>query len=297
MINFDPSRIEAKCEGRRILADVAGIALEDAAVYFSLATHQNFQLSFNAFVKAFPEAAKKISDHRPDGVGPGEMLAWFIFDNLTLGGKNASMDLMVDGLPFAEVKGGKITQKSNTLDNFKLSKDGDEAVVTILNDLVRFNKTYKQIMGSDLPGWSGAASVKVTALATWMSFDLMVLRKIAPPPSVRRYLPIDPDGSILSIEEDAVISSLDAEDFQTKVKHELSKPRLVEVDKSISTMEKIIAQWRNLVICDYVQDKNFVLLDTVSMEVKHFGPINEKAIGLYCMHRNQPWARIHLDKL
>ena len=45
-------------------------------------------------------------------LGPGEMLAWFIFDNITLGGKNSSVDLLVDGMPFAEMKAGTITKKN-----------------------------------------------------------------------------------------------------------------------------------------------------------------------------------------
>lgn len=297
MLNFDPSRIEAKREGRVILANIAGIPLSDVAHFFTNATHQNFRSGFNAFTKQYPHAAKKISDSRPDGVGPGEMIAWFIFDNLTLGGKNAALDLLVDGLPFAEMKGGSHTKKTNTLDYFKITKDTDKAVSLIMSDLVKFNATYESIMGYELPGWEGATSIKVTALAMWASLNLTTLRKITPFQKRRKYVPIDPDGSILNEDESLKVGNICDVDVAQKLQNILETETYVKVDSNIDTLEKIVGRWKKQAFKDYISGKNIALIDTATFEMKFFGEITDEMLGLYRVHRNQPWARIFLDKI
>lgn len=297
MINFDLTKVEAKCEGRRILANGAGISLEDAAEHFINATHENFKDSFNKFVKAFPEASEKISKNRPDGIGPGEMLAWFIFDNITLGGKNSSVDLLVDGMPFAEMKAGTITKKTNTLDYFKIAKDTDPSVNLILNDLVKFNEMHSAITGNDLPGWEGVSSIKVTALALWESINLTVLQRITPAAKKRKYVPIDPDGTVLHVNEESRVGSIDDPDLAIKLKALLAEETPVRVDKTIDTLRKIVDRWKTQVFTDYVGGKTFALIDTSTFTMHHFGGISPNVLGLYRVHRNQPWARIYLDKL
>lgn len=297
MIPFDPTRIEAKCEGRRILADVAGISLEDAAQYFTDATHKNFQSSFNAFTSAHPEAAMTISNHRPDGVGPGEMVAWFVFNNLTLGGRNAAMDLMVDGYPFAEAKAGRITKMNNTLNDFKIAKDNAPSVALALNDLVRFNNTYNSITGEDLPGWNGISTITYTVISQWKDFNLTELQKTAPKIKKRRYVAIDPDGNIFNQDETKIVGNIVDEDAASVLRRVIDEQPRLEVDPEIDTIAKISDRWKKQVFIDYVGGKNIALLDGATCQMVFFGEITDEMLELYRVHRNQPWARIHLDRI
>lgn len=297
MINFDLSKIEAKCEGRSILANIVGIAQKDAAKFFCTATHENFKDSFNSFTSKYPTIAKQISDLKPDGVGPGEVLAWFLFDNVTLGGKSSPVDIFIDGKPFAEMKAGSHTKKTNTLDYFKITKDTDPAVSLILNDILRFNYTYREIMGDDLPGWNGVSSIKVGALSLWESINLTILQRITPPVKRRKYVPIDPDGTILHTNEEQCIGTIYDPDISQKLKAILKEDSKVKIDKEIESFTKIIERWKKQVFTDSVAGKKYALVDMNTMKMHHFGEIHEKMLGIYRVHRNQPWARIYLDQI
>lgn len=294
MLNFDPSRIEAKREGRDILASIAGIPPQEAAKFFTQATHQNFRSSFNAFTSKYPDISKRISDARPDGVGPGEMIAWFIFDNLTLGGKSSPIDLMVDGKPFAEMKGGVHTKKSNTLDNFKITKDSDPSVSLILNDLMKFNTTHRFIFNEDLPGWDGITSIKVSSLALWENVNLSNNFSCLPR---RKFIPIDPDGSIWNEDATKCIGNVSDHDIRVKLQALITEQVHFNVDADIDTLNKIVNRWKKQAFTDYITGKNIALVNTRTFEMHFFGEINFEMLGLYCVHRNQPWARIYLDEI
>lgn len=294
MPTFNPQFTEVKETGRIELAKAAGLSLKAAAPYFTGATHKNFQAQFNQFVTAFPESAKHISDNRPDGVGPGEMVAWFVFDNVTLGGKNSSLDINVDGQPFAEMKGGYHTLKTNTIDNFKITKDGDPAVCMIMQDLKQFNATFKAIRGQDLTGWSDGV-VTGTALNLWKAIDLKKLaQQTKGPPKERVYLPIDPNGDVMNLDGERT-THLEAADALKKIKEIVQAERKIPVDNKTSTLEKIIERWKDQVFIDYLEGKRIALINTKTMQMMFFGHLAKEMLGLYRVHRNQPWARIYLD--
>jgi hypothetical protein len=294
ILTFNPQAIEVKEQGRVEQAKIAGLPLEAAAKYFTVATHKNFQARYNAFVDAFPEEAKRLSDHRPDGVGPGEMVAWFVFDNLTLGGKNSSIDLLIDGKPFAEMKGGAYTISSNSLDNFKLSKDGDQAVIQLLADLELFNSTYRKITGYNLSQWTpGKVGLKV--LRTWENIDLIELAKIHRGPARERMmLPIDPNGDVWSLDAEQRVTNLGAPDALRKITEIVQSDRRIAVDSNVSTLSKIIERWRKQVFADYLDGKKMALVNNKTMRMEFFGHLTEEMVGLYCVGRNQPWARVNL---
>lgn len=286
MLSFDPSRIEAKREGRDVLAKMAGIPLEEAAPYFvSVATLQNFRSCFNNFVTHYPLVARRISDYRPDGIGPGEMIAWFIFDNITLGGKSALQDLLADGIPFAEMKGGTPNKSLGTLDNFKITRDSDDAVNQLISDMDEFNTAYKKLTGHDLEGWYSASEVKTSCLSKWASIDLtdMEPAELRPKPVV-----IQPDGSITDdtgnfighVSDPAIGSMLQQSLLLSGPEYTLGRTR------------DIVVRWAKTAMENYVEGKTFALVNSRTLELQHFGPINLQQIDLYCIHRNQPWARI-----
>jgi hypothetical protein len=294
MVSFNPQFLEVKEQGRIEQARIAGLSLEAAAPYFSVATHKNFQKNFNAFVTAFPQEAKIISDDRPDGVGPGEMIAYFLFDNIHLGGKNSHTDLWMNGKEFVEVKGGDYTKKTNTLDNFKISKDGDPAVTQLMAEVKDFNETYKKITGKPLNKWNAGAA-GVTTIEEWSHLDLKKLAQQFKGVS-RAPIPVflDPaTQTILTETAETLISLHDKQGLKKVLEFTLAEHE-ISVDNKASTLKKIIDRWRKNAFENYLVGKNVALINTRSLQMMFFGHVTEEMIGLYCIHRNQPWARIYL---
>lgn len=135
MLDFSPQDLGAKEPGRIAQCKASGLEYKEAAQFFTSATLQNFQGHYNSFIACFPQQAQVISKLRPMGIGPGEMLAWFLFDNITVGGANARCDLSIDGVDFAEMKAGHYCLKRHALEDFKLSRDQDPSVKYIIDAL------------------------------------------------------------------------------------------------------------------------------------------------------------------
>lgn len=286
MLAFDPSRIEAKREGRVILANVAGIPLEEAAPFFSAATHQNFRSSFNAFTKRFPEAAKKISDHRPEGIGPGEMIAWFIFDNITLGGKNSAIDLLIDGEPFTEMKGGQYNKSKNALEGFKITKDGDLSVDLILSMFETFNSLYKGFTSHDLPGWNHPGDVRASVLDMWSSINLDVMQRTLGA-RMPCQLVVKPDGTVMHGQTQVAHTS--DHDLGKRIEAVLNRPKPELFPSGTSDIQVC---WINQAMVDYIRGKRFALMNAKTFEILFHDYVDPKQVSLHRMHRNQPWASI-----
>lgn len=120
MLDFCPQHLRDKEYGRQSLLKVAGLSHDQVSFTPDVT---DFQARYNEFVRAFPAESKRISNARPDGIGPGEMVCFFLFDSITLGGRNAACDLRIDGVDFAEMKAGVFSRPTNSIYDFKLSRD------------------------------------------------------------------------------------------------------------------------------------------------------------------------------
>ncbi len=294
ILSFNPQSTGVKERGRTELARAVGLPEHEAAPFYSVATPENFQQTYNAFVNAFPAPACAISRLRPDGVGPGEMVAWFVFGNLQLGGRRAGIDLLLDGRPFAEMKGGAYTRSSGTLDNFKITRDGDPAVQLLANDLLYLNETHRLITGQDLPNWS-PGRVGLRTLRLWECVDLAALaRQFRGSPRARMYVPLDTNGDLLSFDGSARIAHWDEPDGLRKLKALALAGHEVPVDNTRSTLQKIINRWREQAFVDYLDGKTIALVNKDTLRMLFFGQLTRNMVGLYCVGRNQPWARVYL---
>ena len=292
ILKFNPQAIEVKDQGREDLAREVGLPMSAAKSFFTAASLTNFQACYNSFVAAFPKQAGQISRHRPDGVGPGEMVAWFVFDNITLGGKNSGIDLFVDGAPFAEMKGGKSSKYSNSIDNFKITTDSDVAVTRLIKDLSEFNALHTQITGSPLIGWK--QSLGVTTLREWETINLTKMAKdFSGVSRVPFQAQLDPANMTITV-NGQVLTSLSDKKAISKIRDFMLTDQQVPVDPKLATLKRIISTWRNQVYANYLINKPLALVNTSTMEMVFFGEITEEMVGLYCIHRNQPWARIYL---
>lgn len=293
-IGFNPQNPNVKSSGREELAAAVGLSLRSLKSYFKKATHSTFLSHYNRFVSAYPTEAKAISDLRPDGVGPGELVAWFVFDNIQLGGRNSAIDLIVDGKGFAEMKGGTADVGNHALVGFKITKDADPAVDLLRKDLEEFNNTYRRITGSDLAEWT-PGKVKTSTLRGWSQIDLKKSAKLYAGP-VRTDQPamFKINGELwagdtrLGLWGDPRVNEFIAKFMQSDVQ--------ITVNNSTSTLQKIIKRWRQQAFLDYLQGKTFALVNGQTMQMVYFGELTVDMIGLYCIGRNQPYARIYLPK-
>ena len=245
MLDFCPQDLGAKETGRAVQCKASGLSLKEAARYFTDATPKNFQSHYNSFVLAHPAAAKRISDCRPSGVGPGEMVAWFLYDNITIGGANATCDLSIGGKDFAEVNGGAYCKKHHCLQDFKLSKDQDPSVKFIVEAL-------------------GSRSTVVTIDQNGMALDF--------------------NGNVLG--------AYNAPNFQEQVGKIIAANTENTVD--ISSRDQIVERWKNLIFSEYVSGKTMAMIQTKDLRMRFFGQLTKDMVGLYRIHRNQPWARVFL---
>lgn len=293
-IGFNPQNPTVKAIGREELAHSVSVPLSTFKPFFKKADVKTFQATYNKFVTQFPEEAKAMSAMRPDGVGPGELPVWFIFDNIQLGGKNSSIDLVVDGVDFAEMKGGRYETAHHAIAGFKITKDSDPAVDLLRSDLAEFNSTYNKIFGSNLTGWE-PGNIRTTTLKEWESIDLKrESKRMAGPMRGRMKLELLANGDI--VQEDVVLSNVHRRGFRAEMLKFMQSDIEIAVNNDISNLQRIIGRWRQLAYTNYLKGKRFALINTTSLKMEYFGELSVDMIGLLRIGRNQPEARIFLPK-
>jgi hypothetical protein len=291
---------EGKAKGRYELVQAAGISAETMKKmkpYFKNATASTLEKDYNAFVTAFSKEAKAINDQKPDGVGPGELVVYFVFDNIGIGGKNASIDIYMDGKPFAEAKGGVYRAMDNVVNGFKITKDGDKAVQQLLKDLDAFNEKHHEITGEDLPWWRDAGTAVTTSVRGWRDINLKTLAKDNTGGSKKPInLILKKDGDLLQKgDSEPILNVKTNKTTEPIVKLIDGSGGNIAIDDDINTLDQIEKRWAEQAYKDYVGGKKFVLLNSKTMKMLFFGELTKDMIGLDYTNRNQPYAAIKLS--
>ena len=303
-LNFDTQDItpEGKKAARQQLAKLGGFTaqLPKMQPFFKKATDANMKNHYNNFLAAFPKEAKAIDRLKPDGVGPGELILYFVFDNVGIGGKNAPIDIYLNSKEYAEAKGGDTREGGNILTNFKITKDSAKAVTQLMRDLEDFNAKHSEITGEDLPGWRGANELTPKTLISWADIDL---KEMAASNKEGSKKPIDlvlkKNGDLIRRGVDDPIVNVKTDKSVAPIKKLIDASSKVAVDDKISTLDKIVKRWVDQAFIDYVEGKKFVLFlgakgDRLP-QMKFIGQLTKDIVGLYCTHRNQPWAEVYLE--
>ncbi|MBT9137643.1 MAG: hypothetical protein DDT31_00181 [Syntrophomonadaceae bacterium] len=305
MLNFDTVDISsaAKYRGRQQIAAAAAIDQQTfsmVATQFTRATATNILQKYNTFLAEYPSVAKTIDKIKPDGIGPGEFILYFLFDNVGIGGKNAPIDVYLNGEEWAEAKGGDPIDGGNTLTNFKITKDSSKAVTQIMKDLEDFNVTYNEITGEDLPGWRGANELTTNTLRSWVDINLTTLsRETAVGSKKPINMVLKTDGDLFRKGDEDPVINVNKTKSTAAIKKLISDDNEVVVDKSVDTLEKIVRKWASAAYDDYAAGKRFLLFvgskGTRLPVMKYNGYLSKEMIGLYATHRNQPWAEVYLE--
>jgi hypothetical protein len=295
-IGFNPQNSDVKKVGRQELADCVGLSVRKLKPFFKKAEPGTFLANYNKFVAAYPTESKTISSLRPDGVGPGELLAWFIFDNIQLGGRNSSIDLVIGDEGFAEMKGGSYDAANHALVGFKITKDSDPAVDKIRKDFDEFNSTYNKITGSQLSGWQ-PGNLLTSTLKSWEKINLATeAKRYAGPIRGSIRLTIHANGDVFQDGETTCLGNWQDSGFQQQLRTFMLSDVKIAVNNSTSTLKKIVGRWRQQAYTDYLKGKRFALVNTQSLKMEYLGELSVDMIGLYRIARNQPQARIYLPK-
>jgi hypothetical protein len=298
-INFktEDSSPAAKQAGREAIAqaaEISGDTMTEMEPYFKKATVGNIQDAYNAFAEAFPSETKAINNLKPDGVGPGEVVLYFIFNNIGIGGKNAPIDIYMDGKEFAEAKKGD-RRGATTICNFKITRDSDKAVTTIMKDLEDFNNAYHEITGEDIDGWRGANEISVNVVRALRDIDLKSLAADTKGGSKKAIdLVLKKDGDLLRKGSDEPITNVNKSKTVAPLKSLINGSGAVSVDSKIDTFTKVERRWVDQAFIDYIDGKKFALFDD-KLKMRYFGTLTKDMVGLYMTHRNQPWAEVYLE--
>ena len=104
-ISTEFTSVENKADVRIKIIKALGLAdWEVQGFFFNPLDVPNLPAKINYFVESFPLESKKLLDLSINGLGPGEILLYFLCDNLSLSGFKSHIDASVNGVPFAEVK-------------------------------------------------------------------------------------------------------------------------------------------------------------------------------------------------
>lgn len=98
----------------------------------------NIKDKINFFVESFPLESKKLLNVSPSGLGPGEILLYFLCDDLVLSGFKSQIDASINGKPFAEVKAVRPSNKPDWYYDFRFGVDASEANHQFLSDVNNF---------------------------------------------------------------------------------------------------------------------------------------------------------------
>ena len=104
--------------------------LEDSDL---VATVTNFIASYPSFSKRLFDISGQV-DGFGHGIGRGELLVYFIYDDVTLGASTSSIDVHVSGIPYVEVKCARKRQEVWT--DFRLGTDEWTASHHLLGHIV-----------------------------------------------------------------------------------------------------------------------------------------------------------------
>lgn len=97
--------------------------------------------SVTNFIASFPTFSKKLFnihgqvDGFGHGIGKGELLIYFIYDDVTLGASTSSIDVHVSGIPYVEIKCARKRQDAWT--DFRLGTDEWTASHHLLGHIVK----------------------------------------------------------------------------------------------------------------------------------------------------------------
>ena len=122
----DFTSVENKAEIRRRITSALKLEYWEVEGFFFDPSLSDTKSKINLFVESFPLESKQLLNMSLSGIGPGEILLYFLCDNLSLSGFKSQIDASVNGKPFVEVKAVRPSNKPNWYYDFRFGVDASE---------------------------------------------------------------------------------------------------------------------------------------------------------------------------
>ena len=221
----------------------------------------NIKAKINFFVESFPAESKKLLNFSPAGLGPGEILLYFLCDDLVLSGFKSQIDASINGIPFAEVKAVRPSNKPDWYYDFRFGVDASEPNHQFLAEVNNFvNHTNNPaLLESELE----ITRTKITEL-----------RKIS--------LNVDEFSLNLKIVNGEIYAGSEKickrsdVDFASKIQQAIDKVSI----KTPSYFDEIEDRYFNRVIQSPIGNHNFVFFDRNSARCAYFGKIQRDMLAI-----------------
>ena len=130
--------VENKAEIRRKIISALGLEYWEVEGFFFDPSISNIQSKINLFVESFPLESKKILNLSFTGFGPGEILLYFLCDNLYLSGFKSQIDAHVNGKPLAEIKAVRPSNKQHWYYDFRFGAEASGSNYQFLAEVRNF---------------------------------------------------------------------------------------------------------------------------------------------------------------
>lgn len=292
-INTTDISPEAKKAGRAIINRIANVSPKTASAlsaFFMEATKDNFVEIYNSFVLKYPREANLISRFRGSQTGPGEMIFYYLFDNIGVG-RNLPIDLFIDNKPFAEVKAGSYSLSEGKIYDFILGGSEIAAVQQFKSDLKTLNSAHKSRTGEDLPGWKGeSGDLNAGDFKKWREMEIT-----SDGGETSKELILYADGDLkLSASDVAVMNVKKSKSVKPLV--DLIDSEKKEPAKNAFSIEDAIKKWAKGVEEAYLKNKLFILLDAKTLKIVHVGYLTAKNIDVYRIARGDVKAAIYFKR-
>jgi hypothetical protein len=219
--------------------------------------------------------------------GPGEILLYFIFDDIYLGGTQSSVDLITkNGKPIAEVKGVQNISKNGYINDFKFGTEANKANIHFFTNLMNFVKNYKKITGNFPPGYKEdqPGEISSSTLEKWKKIDLND-KSLYKNNDIKIELEMTRKGDIFTSIDDKKITNINNKDALPKLK-KLSMTYEPKFNKNkITNIQTIIDIWKNDILNSKIVDHPFLFLNTNNKKAIKLLTLNEKNIDIYRISR------------
>lgn len=130
--------VENKAEIRRKIISSIGLELwEVENFFFDPLKVNNVQGKINLFADSFPSESKTLLNWITSGLGPGEILLYFLCDTICLSGFKSQIDASINGKAYAEIK-ALMPANTNVYYDFRFGVDASEPGRQFLVDTVNF---------------------------------------------------------------------------------------------------------------------------------------------------------------
>jgi hypothetical protein len=259
------SDLSKKEDVRKRLAKSEKFDYEATKGAFVPASAGSIVSKLNAFRKKHPEATDKLYNLTTTHIGRGEILAYYIFNNITLGGAGSSTDLLIKGEGFAEVK--EVKKIGTGWGNIRFETSSRQADLVLAKDIEYFAEKYEEITGEKLPSAGQAEGWKITeigrqTLRLWDQIDLNDVAKSTEVdfPKGGVSLKLDKSGDIMQKGAAKVLTNVNKPNAVKPLKDLTSGKAKIEivVDKKRATIKKIFEKWVETVV-DKFDGKKFLL--------------------------------------